>query len=252
MGELLGISGAIGSGKTTFARLIGQTVENHAIYETSMVIIEVANRFNQLLEAELNFDTANDDTELVNQSLVWMPDIISEHLHHETTWAHLAITSKDQRIHPELYKKLFDYLKNVRANHKLVEQTITTVNKVEYRSLLQWLGGYFVAKISATIWYDELFRRIDLHESRRSLVIISGVRYLSDAELVRQHRGRIICISRPNLKPSGDDITELESLKIEPDITVVNNGTVQDLQKLTEEIWNDIATGAPKKTYMAA
>ncbi len=251
MGELLGITGAIGSGKTTLAQFLGETVENHVIYETNVPIIEVANRFNQLLEAELNFETTDDDAEMVNQALIWMPDVITEHLHHETTWNHLAITPKDMRAHPELYEKLLAYLALVRKNHAIVEQTITTENKQSYRDLLQWLGGYFVAKISPTIWYDELFRRIELHDSQRSLVIINGVRYISDVAMVRQHGGRIVQVTRPKT-PTQNDITEAEINKIEPDIIVVNNGSFADLQKLAENLWNDIAAGKPQKTYTAA
>lgn len=251
MGELLGITGAIGSGKSTLADLFGQMVENHAYYETYQLVAEIANRFNQLLEAELNFETTNDDTELVNQVLIWLPDIITEVLHHETTWNHLAITAKDRRTHPELYEKLFDYLGAVHKNLSLAEQTITAENKEPYRPLLQWIGGYFVAKISPTIWYDELFRRINLHESRRDLVIISGVRYRSDAAMVKAHGGRIIAITRPG-SDAQQDVTEAERATITPDITIQNNGSVQQLATAVETIWNDIAAGTPKKEYHAA
>lgn len=252
MGELLGITGAIGSGKSTLASLLGDTVQNHAHYETSGPIIEVANRFNQLLEAELNFETATDDTELINQVLIWMPDVLAEHLHHDTTWNHLAITPKDAHAHPEQYEKLYSYLARVHKDLAIVEHTITAENKTDYRDLLQWLGGYFVAKISPTIWYDELFRRIELREVYTALVTIGGVRYPSDAQMVRNHGGRILRIVRPGLADDTHDTTETQRSAIEADITVVNNGTPEQLQKLAETIWNDIAAGAPKATYQAA
>lgn len=252
MGELLGITGAIGSGKTTFAELLGRAVQNHAHYEANGPIIEVANRFNQLLEAELNFETTDDDTEMINQVLIWMPDVISEHLHRDVSWTHIAITPKDTRAHPELYEKLFAYVKRARGDHTLTENTITADKKGDYRELLQWLGGYFVAKISPTIWYDELFRRIDMHESFRSLVIMSGVRYISDATVVREHGGRIVRITRPGHETKSNDVTEAERNDIAADITVINNGTLEQLQILTETIWDDIAAGNPKQTYTAA
>lgn len=251
MSELLGITGAIGSGKSTLADLFGQMVENHAYYETGELVAEVGNRFNQLLEAELNFETTDDDTELVNQVLIWMPDIITEVLHHDTTWNQLAVTAKDRRAHPELYKKLYQYITAVHAAPQLAERTIDAQNKDDYRPLLQWLGGYFVTKISPTIWYDELFRRIDLHETRRDLIIVSGVRYLNDATLIKEHGGRIVAITRPG-NPDKTDVTESERAKIPADITIANNGTLPDLETLVETVWNDIAAGDPKKEYRAA
>lgn len=252
MGELLGIIGAIGSGKTTLAELLSNAVQNHAHYETSDPIIEVANRFNQLLEAELNFETTTDDTELVNQILIWMPDVIAEHLHHDTTWNHIAITAKDTHARPELYEKLFAYLTRVHAELSIAEQTITSDNKNDYRDLLQWLGGYLVAKISPTIWYDELFRRIELHEGYTALVTIGGVRYSSDAQIVRNHGGRVIKIERPGLADNTTDVTEAERSSIEPDITIINNGSLEQLAALVVELWNDIAADKPRPTYEAS
>jgi energy-coupling factor transporter ATP-binding protein EcfA2 len=252
MAELIGITGAIGSGKSTVAEFLGQLVQNHAHYETNGSIMEVANRFNQLLEAELNFETTDEDTELVNQVLIWMPDVVSEHLHREVTWTQLALNAKNMRANPELYEKLLFYVSNVRSDHTLVERTITAENKSGYRDLLQWIGGYFVAKIGPTVWLDEVFRRIDLHEQFRELVIVSGVRYLSDAAVVRDHGGRILRVARPGEEKPGGDVTEAERAQIEADITVVNNGSLGQLQLLLEDVWNDIAAGAPKKEYKAA
>jgi|GEM_PF-623405 len=252
MAELLGITGAIDSGKSTVAQLLGQLVQNHAHYETNGPIMEVANRFNQLLEAELNFETTDDDIDLVNQVLIWMPDVVSEHVHCDVTWAQLALTAKDMRRRPELYEKLLAYIARVRNNHQLVERTITADNKADYRELLQWIGGYFVAKISPVVWLDEIFRRIELHEQFRDLVLVSGVRYLSDAASVRDHGGRILRVTRPGKEKQGSDVTEVESGKIEADITMVNNGSLAELQLALETVWNDIAAGNPKEEYKAA
>lgn len=251
MAELIGITGAIGSGKSTVAEFLGQLVQNHAHYEMSGPIVEVANRFNQLLETELNFETADEDIELINQVLIWMPDVISEYLHRDVTWAQLAINPKDTLKHPELYEKLLVYVARVRKNHTIVEKTITIKNKSDYRDLLQWIGGYFLTKISPTIWTDEVFRRIDIHEQFRELVLFSGIGSLSDAENVRQHDGRILRVTRPHQEDEVSDITESERNKIMPDITVVNNGSLQQLQLTIENVWNDVAAGRPKKEYTA-
>lgn len=251
MSELIGITGAIGSGKTTFMALLGNVVEDHAIYEASEPIVEVANRFNQLLEAELNYNSTDNDVELVNQIAIWMPDVIAEHTHYETTWNHIALNPKDMRAHPELYEKLLVYLKRVHSNLALAEQTITVQNKSDYRDLLQWIGGYLVAKTSPTLWFDEILRRIDVYDAQRSLVIIGGVRYKHDAACIKNRGGRIVRIVRSQDNVDSTDITELQQSSLVADIVIKNNGSVQQLQELAETVWNDIAGGKPRAIYSA-
>lgn len=252
MGELLGITGAIGSGKTTFAELLCNTTEDHAHYEVWHLVAEIATVFNQALKAELEYETTSDPIELANQILIWLPDAISEILHRDVTWSQLAIKKHDTLEHPELYQKLFTYFDAIRQNQKLPSATITHRNKEMFRPLLQWIGGYFVAKISKTIWYDELMRRIELHDANTSLVVISGVRYPSDASVVRAHNGKIVSISRPHATSQSADVTEVERSSIKPDIVVINNGLIAELQILAEKIIDDLAANNVKRRYEAS
>lgn len=249
MGELLGITGAIGSGKSTLAKALAAVEPNHAMYETWQVVAEVAQAFNTALKAELAFETTAKPIELTNQVLIWLPDAISEHLHHEVAWNQLAINHRDSLANPKLYKKLFIYLKTIGHNHKLLDQPITKDNKETYRPILQWIGGYLVAKISKTIWYDEIMRRIQLRNAHNSMILVAGLRYPSDAEVIRANGGRVIAIQRPGQTTANSDVTEDERDSIKPDITVINNGNAKDLQNLTTQLWNDIAAGSPGKTY---
>jgi len=251
MGELLGITGAIGSGKTTFARYLGNVTENHAIYETWEVIAEVATEFNGALQAELEFETTNSDIDLANQVLIWLPDAISEHLHHDVVWNQLAITARDANAHPELYQKLFDYIDAVKKNPRILGMAITEANKETYRPILQWLGGYLVAKISKTIWYDELLRRVQLRDPTTSLVIVNGVRYESDASAVRAAGGKIVRITREAERVSSD-VTDAELGLIGPDVTIKNNGSLQQLQTLASNFTNNLDAGKPELHYEAA
>lgn len=251
MSELLGITGAIGSGKTTFAAYLGDAVEDHAHYETWQVVAQIASTFNQALLAELAYETTESDLELANQVLIWLPDAISENLHHDVVWNQLAITAHDTRSHPEQHHKLFDYIKMARKNPAILSVQLTTENKDLYRPILQWLGSYLVVKLSKTIWYDELLRRIQLRNPTTSLVTIGGVRYASDAASVRQAGGKIIKVSRPG-EAKSNDITGSELAIITPDITVKNDGTLAQLETLAETLVNDLASGNPQKIYNAA
>ena len=252
MGELIGITGAIGSGKSTFAACLATTNPSHAHYETWYVIAEIADAFNKALKAELAYETTGDHIELANQVLIWLPDAISESLHHDVVWNQLAITKHDTLTRPELYEKLLAYMAIVQVKRRLLDTPLTDETKEQFRTLLQWLGGYLVAKLSKTIWYDEIMRRIALRDGTTSLVTIGGLRYPSDAATVRAHGGKIIAVERPDAKLRGHDVTEAERSLITPDITVINNGTLEQLQVVAEAIMNDLQAGKPKQRYNAA
>jgi hypothetical protein len=224
---------------------------SHAVYETSEVIAEVAEDFNRALSGELAFETTTNDVELVNQALIWFIEAISERLHQEVSWNQLAITQHQLAARPELFEKMYLYVDTAKKTPQILDARITTENKDAYRPLLQWLGGYLVAKISDTIWYDELFRRISIHDSDKSLVIIGGVRYPSDAIAIREHGGLVVGIERSQENVDTTDVTEASRNLIKPDIAVHNNGTLDELQKVAEELWNDLGAGKIQQNYNA-
>ncbi len=252
MGYVIGITGDIGSGKSTFAALLRSMEPSHAIYETSELISEVAEDFNRALSGELAFETTTNNVELVNQALIWFIEAISERLHQDdVVWNQLAITKHNLAAHPELFEKLFVYLDAVKKQPSMLDTRITTENKNQYRPLLQWLGGYLVAKISSGIWYDELFHRIGLHDADKSLVIIGGVRYPNDAAAVRSHGGIVLGVERPGLAADVADITESSRSQIQPDVLVHNDGSLDELQKLAERFWDDLGAGNCQQNYNA-
>jgi hypothetical protein len=251
MGELLGITGAIGSGKTTFADCLMKIEPSHAFYDTSMLVAEVADVFNKALKAELVYDTANQPIEIANQVLIWLPDAMSEILHYDVVWNQLAITKHQALARPEHYEKLLLYLTQTEKKPKILDKPITPRNKGDYRALLQWLGNYLVVKVSKTIWYDEIMRRIDLRDSDKNMVLVAGVRYPSDAEVVRAHGGQIIGVERPGIESQATDATEVERRNIKPDIVVSNNGSLTELEQLAEAVWRDIGAGVRYATYTA-
>jgi hypothetical protein len=251
MGELLGITGAIGSGKTTFADCLMKIEPSHAFYDTSLLVAEVADVFNKALKAELAYDTANKPLDIANQVLIWLPDAISEILHQDVVWNQLAITTHHALARPEHYDKLLVYLKQTEKKPKLLDKPITPRNKSDYRALLQWLGNYLVVKVSKTIWYDELMRRATLRDQDKNMVLIAGVRYPSDAEVVRTHGGIVIDIERPGAQSPATDATESERQNIKPDIIVINNGSLANLDHVAETVWRDIGAGIRYATYRA-
>lgn len=251
MSVLIGITGAIGSGKSTVASFLCNQQPSHVTYESGELIAELANDFNNALSGELAFETTADDIELTNQALIWFIESINENLHQNVTWNQLAITKHALAEQPQLFTKLFEYLALVKEQPELLNHNITSANKEQYRPLLQWLGGYLVARISPTIWYDELFRRIDLHDSDKSLVVLGGLRYPADASVVQNHGGIILKIERPIDTADAQDSTEASREQIAPNITLRNSGDIAALSQTIENLWNDIAAGKPAKTYIS-
>jgi hypothetical protein len=251
MGQIIGLTGAIGSGKSTLAQQLCEVEPSHARYESGELIAEVADDFNRALSGELAFETTTDSVELVNQALIWFIESIGEKLHHDVTWNQLAITTHSLAMHPELFEKMFVYVDAAKRNPKLLDERITADNKEAYRPLLQWLGGYLVAKVSNTIWYDELFRRIALHDSDKNLVLIGGLRYPSDAAVLRAHGGIVVAVERGTHDADTTDVTERDRTAIAADSTVANNGTLSELQRVAEQLWFDIGAGNIHQNYNA-
>jgi cytidylate kinase len=250
MATIVGITGAIGSGKSTVSHFLTELEPQSALYESGLIIAELANAFNQALSSELSFEVAGNDVELINQALIWFTESINEQLGYNVTWNQLAITKHRLAAHPAYYDKILAYIQQLRANPQLATTRITPENKQDYRTLLQWLGGYLVATIKPTLWFDEIFRRVDRYDNDKRLVIINGLRYPSDAETVREHDGIIIEITRPSATiVDANDITEVERTKINADTTITNSGSLDDLKHIIERLWQDISISKLADTY---
>lgn len=245
---IVGISGQIGSGKSTFSDLLSECEENSASYESRQLVTDVANAWQT---ATTTPPTATNDG--LNQWISLLPPIIKDYLHAEADATLLSFTPNDEAQDPAMFEKLYKYAELVNAQPNLLRQTIGLANKEVYRPLLQWLGGYLVKMIGPGIWYDEIIRQLKkLDEEGCKLAIINGLRFPGDAERVISAGGTVIRILRPGAEwRDPTDPTEREQAMLPYQITVNNNGSVADLAKVALKLYNDLSNSQPQPSYEA-
>jgi len=245
VGKLFGLTGPIGSGKTEFAKFVlHHAPTSAALFEVSDVIIEVANLLRQQLRQHPHSNLQPHDmyralVAIANDSEVMqsVPDIGQR----------LAFSPTIDR-HDALYEKLFVYLDQINANHSVLDIAITSSNKADFRPILQWLGNFFVTRVDKHLWLQEIFRHIEL--TQPAIALVAGVRYPSDAAAIRTHGGQILTLVRPmHSITNAQDPTERDRGLIQPDITIVNSGSLAALEAMATRLLFDNASGNLRQIY---
>ncbi len=248
--KLLGVTGGIHHGKTSLTDFLQDIEPSSTSMESSTLVSEVANQWltklQQLPDGEQDFNALND----------WLSElvpIVKEHLHTDIKLEEILATRDAAAADNALFVKIFEYFAKLKAEPKRFGQIITPENKNWHRPLLQWLGGYLAIK-SPGIWYREIINRSHKDSKKgRQLFIASGLRFLTDEQEVREAGGIIISINRPSApEPDLDDPTERERNQIVPDITVINDGSLEQLFACTNRLWSDIQKDKTAKQYRAS
>lgn len=247
---LLGMTGPIGHGKSTFASALKELEPTATHLESSLIIAEVANA----MHAALRKIPDPYDINSLNDWLRTLPVILLQTVNVHTTFEELKLDKNQVEQHPVEYQKLILHVENLQREPELAKHHITRENKETYRPLLQWLGGYLVQKVGKGIWYDEIVRRVYAAESRGSkLCIVGGLRFPSDAAILRNAHGIIVKVYRPgHLQNDMLDPTERERENIPVDCTIASNGTVEDLKRCAAQILKDIESGNLQPSYQSA
>lgn len=246
---VIGMTGPIGHGKSTFAKALLELEPHTKHFESSMIVAEVANA---LHDSTLTIPN-RDDIVSVNNWLRPLPSVLLAVVHAKCTIDQLKLSVDDVSQHPVEYEKLFLHIENLTRNPDLLKHEITRENKESYRPILQWLGGYLVKKVDQGIWYKEIVRRVYLVQNEGyNLCVIGGLRYPSDAQYVHGVNGIIIKVYRPgHLQYDMLDPTERERDNIAANATVVSNGTIEDVKIVAARVLADIKSNNLQKTYYA-
>lgn len=243
--QIVGVTGSIGSGKTTFAQFLADNAGRSKHFESWQLIAEVANAF----RVSAPQHPASTDIEAINAWLQALPPIVAQVCHKPVEFEQIRLTAIKLREAPDNYAKLLQYLELMSAQPELQAVEITEVSKETFRSLLQWLGGYFVKTVGTGIWYDEIIRRIQ-NENNLDLATVGGVRFPGDARRVTHAGGSIISIDRPSIgTQDAAEITERERGLIVPDTTIVNDAGLSELRSTAACVWKDLVEAKPATEY---
>lgn len=247
---ILGLTGPIGHGKSSFAEYIARMEPTSLHFESFQIVAEVANAMHKALnDVPDAYNVAS-----LNNWLHCLPSILADVVHVECSFKQIELQQAVIEQHPIEYQKLILHVENLGRNPELMKHQITAGNKENYRPLLQWLGGYLVQKIDPGIWYNEIVRRIHAASTAGAqLCVVASLRFPNDAAIMRAAGAIIIELSRPgHLQSDTLDPTERERLNIKPDCSILNNGSLADLEKFCEHFLSDLKAGKLDRIYHTA
>jgi hypothetical protein len=247
---IIGMTGPISHGKSTFANALHDLEPKTVHLEFSIVVARVANS----LHAVLTKVPDPYDVQQLNDWLKSLPAILLETVHTHANYEQVRLDPVLIDQHPVEYQKLIMHVENLRHHPELARQVITLENKETYRPFLQWLGGYLVERIDPGIWHREIVRMTyEAQSAGTALCIIGGLRYPDDAAAIRNVGGIIIKVYRPgHLQNDMLDPTERERDNIPVDCTVMSNGTVDDVKKCAAKVLDDIKNNRLASLYQTA
>ncbi len=246
--KIVGVTGSIGSGKTTFSQFLADNAPSSQHYESWLVIAEVANAWRSATPTH----PKSSDNKAINAWLQVLPPIATHICHQQVSFEQLYLTAPKLQKSPENYAKLIEYLDLMAAQPELQKGEITEQSKETFRSLLQWLGGYFEKEVHTGIWYKEIVRRIQTN-IEAELVTVGGVRFPADARTLTQAGGAIIFIDRPSIGTQDTaDLTERERRLIVPDATIINDSGLPELRSTAARVWKDLSKNELVTEYTAS
>lgn len=244
---LIGFTGPIGHGKSTFAEALHKLEPSYAHFESSMIIAEVADA----MHGALDKIPERDDIESINNWLRVLPSVLLQHLGVKCSFEQIMLDPERVVRHPVEYEKLFLHIDNLAHNPALLKQTITSENKEAYRPFLQWLGGYLVRFVQPGIWYKEIVKRVQ-QASRQGVKMctVGGLRFPNDGTILKAAGATIVKVYRPgHLQYDALDPTERERANIEVDVTIVSDAGIEEVTKCAKIFMQDLAAGTLKSTY---
>ena len=245
---VVGMTGDIASGKTTFGNFLAAAAQTADHWESWQLIAEVGAQ----LRAQSGEYPLPDDLVAISRWLRPLPQIVQAVTGKTIVNEAVRLTPAKQAAAPDDYQKLFEHLRHMQHVPALQKAEISADNKEDFRSLLQWLGGYLVKSSDEGIWYDEILRRIAAR-SAIDLATIGGVRFPGEAMRIQRAGGSVLRIVRPHhAARDATDLTERLNKQIPTNSEITNSGSLEQLKRCAARVYRDLQAAQLAASYQAS
>lgn len=112
-----------------------------------------------------------------------------------------------------------------------------------YRSFLQGMGTDIMRTIYPNIWIEAT-----LNEAPDD-VIVSDCRFPNEQGYVESYNGIVVKVLRCGISSNDSHASEVEMESIVPDVTIVNDGSLEELRDKVNELAKDIVSCTVKAEY---
>lgn len=250
--HVIGISGAIGHGKSTFSQFLADTINNSRIFEASGDIVLVANNWLRFMPE--SFKTNPPGSELLNDWIDSLAEIVAKEGLGKPKAKKLYVTEYQLETRDDSILKLLEYLENIRAGTISPNDIIGAHNKEVHRSILQWIGGYLVKNYHEGIWFDSIDRKLNsAKEDGAGLAIVSGLRFPYDKKIIEKHQGTIIRIERPHVMVTdSQEVTEKEGTDLKASSIIINDANLDELRDTAKTFFDDLSGGRILEKYVSS
>jgi len=148
----------------------------------------------------------------------------------------------------ESVKQIFE-LTDHQLNDPIQKESIDPRYNKSPREILQWFGTDCMRKFDNDFWIKKFVSFYEKHIESGSTetVIVTDVRFHNEADIIRKLGGVIIEITRPSIEHIHNKVTDLhisekELELVKSDIVVVNDDTIETLQKQVLGILSEYST----------
>lgn len=169
-------------------------------------------------------------------------DTVGRHLHQKYGYQRFAFADEVRaallRLDPIVFADWYEK-KAIRLSEYVDRHGWEKAKEIqEVRGLLKRMGTEAIRSIDRFFWVRKTMLDVDLCTAER--VVITDVRFQNEANAILDRSGYIIRIVRPETEDDDAHQSETELDQIWTDYTVVNDGSLQQLQEKVDEILEEI------------